>query len=187
MSISSMKTVAISCHITIFCLLTAGELQYWRWNSQWYPTVTMGSLCGEPLCRCGRVKESLDGLGRCLLCLEDGGSRWKFHCKSFISITRICSYVKGAWELNLCGKNKNTYFLGTENRAMLLAKMELVRQEWVHVWRLMNSINLKKNNLESFLKHKCQKLWGMTSYQHSSVLSYWTIILTLGLPKRFHP
>lgn len=39
---------------------------------------------------------------------------------------------------------------------MLVAKMELVKQECVHAWRLMNSIHLKKNNLESFLKHKCQ-------------------------------
>lgn len=39
---------------------------------------------------------------------------------------------------------------------MLLAKMELVRQECVHAWGLMNSIHLKENNLKSFLKHKCQ-------------------------------
>lgn len=39
---------------------------------------------------------------------------------------------------------------------MLVAKIELVRQECVYAWSLMNSIHLKKNNLESFLKHKCQ-------------------------------
>lgn len=130
-----------------------------------------------PLCLCGRVDENLDGLRRCLLCLEDGGSRWKFRCKNFISITRICSYIKGAWELNLRGKNKSSYFLRKEYRAMLVAKMELVRQECIHAWRLMNRIHLKKNkktkkqkkkptkNLESFLKHKCQncEAWLVTS------------------------
>lgn len=90
------------------------------------------------------------------MCLEDGGSRWKFRCNNFISITRICSYIKGALELDLCGKNTSTYLLGKEYRAMLVAKMELVKQECVHARRLMNSIHLKKNNLESFLKHKCQ-------------------------------
>lgn len=92
-------------------------------------------------------------------------SRWKFHCKSFISITIICSYIKGAWELNLCGKNKTTYFLGKEYRAMLVAKMELVREGCVHAWRLVSSIHLKKNNLESFLKHRCQnyEAWLVTS------------------------
>lgn len=38
---------------------------------------------------------------------------------------------------------------------MLVAKMELVRQKCVHAC-LINSVHLKKNNLESFLKHKCQ-------------------------------
>lgn len=116
----------------------------------------MGSFSVRTLCRCGRVDKSLDGLRRCLLCLEDGGSRWKFRYKNFISITGICSYIKGGLELNLCGKSKSTYLLGKEYRAMLVAKMELVRKECVHAWRLINSINLKKNNLESFLKHKCQ-------------------------------
>lgn len=30
---------------------------------------------------------------------------------------------------------------------MLVAKMELIRQECVHAWRLMNSLHLKNNNL----------------------------------------
>lgn len=119
----------------------------------------------EPLCQYGKVDKSLDGLWRCLLCVEDGENRWKFHCKSFISIIKICSYIKGAWQLNLCGKSKSTYFLGKEYRAMLVAKMELVRQECVYAWRLMSGMHLKKNNFESFLKHKCQnyEAWLVTS------------------------
>lgn len=151
------------------------------------PAVTMGSLRVRTLVLLWEIDESLDGLRRCLLCLEDGGSRWKFRRKNFISITRICSYIKGAWELNLCGKNKSNYFLVKKYRAMLVAKMEFVRQECVCAWRLMNSIHLKKIQSWKLSEAQVPKLWGMTSYQHSSVLSYWTIILTLCLPKRFCP
>lgn len=39
---------------------------------------------------------------------------------------------------------------------MFVAKMELVRQEYVHAWRLFFSRCMLFINLESFLKHKCQ-------------------------------
>lgn len=35
---------------------------------------------------------------------------------------------------------------------MLVAKMELVRQECVHAWRLLNSIHLKKKKKKPTLK-----------------------------------
>lgn len=38
---------------------------------------------------------------------------------------------------------------------MLVTKMELVRRGCINAWRLINSIDVKKNNLESLQKHKC--------------------------------